>query len=391
MPDRPGVSYGKKPRPDGRWQGYVVLTGGKRRTVIRPTEAEMRAEVDRLADQRDQGREPGTTDPTVLAYLTRYMADRRDGIVGTRPLAPASVVKYERLIRLKVAPYIGTVRMSRVGAGHVDRVMDGLRETGESSHGRQQVYRLLAVAFKHAQRRGLLSQNPCMLVDVPQREKHRVRDLSTEDLAAVLVAARNDPREALLWLGVATGARIGELLALWWTDIDLDGAAITIRRAVQLIPGAGSVVSEPKTEAGIRTMALPAVAVAALRNHRARQDRDGRPNPLGLVFPSSRGTYVNEANWRRDTWEPWKQAAGIDPKTPFRQVARKAHASLLVALGTDPETLRHRSGHTSAVTTFTHYVQTVSTADREAAKKLDAALRKLAAPPKKRRRRRKSG
>lgn len=384
MPDRSGVSYGRRPRADGRWQGYVVLSRGRRRTVIRPTEAEMRTEVDRLAAQRDQGREPSTDDPTLREYLTRWTEQRRDGVIGGRPLAPASVIRYERLIRLHIAPHIGTVRLSRLRAGHVDTLLDALRAARESSHARQQVYRVLSVALKHAHRRGLIDHNPCVLVDVPPRESKRQRELATDDLAAILKAARGHPKEALLWLGVSIGARIGELLALGWADVDLDAARLTIRRSVQQITGAGSVVSGPKTDAGVRTLALPAVAVAALRSHKAQQDKDGRPNPLGLLFPSARGTYLNEANWRRDIWEVWKREASIDPATPFRALTRKAHASLLVSLGIDRETLRHRAGHTSATTTETYYVQTVSGADREAAKKLDAALRKLAAPEPKR-------
>lgn len=392
MPDRTGVSYGKQPRKDGRWQGYVTLSKGQRRTVIRPTAPEMRAEVDRLADQRDQGREPATTDPQLGAYLDRWIEQRRDGQIGGKALALSSVIRYERFVRLKIVPHVGTVRLSRLRAGHIDTLMDTLRVAGESGHARQQVYRVLSVALKHAHRRGLVSHNPCVLVDTPPREPKRSRELSTADLAAMLEAAGGHPNEAILWVGVGTGARIGELLALRWDDLNLEDARVTIQRGVQRITGAGEVVSGPKTEAGIRTMTLPSVAVAALRAHKARQVTARRPNPLGLVFPSSRGTHINESNWRRDIWEPWKRSAGIDPATPFRQLARKAHASLLVSLNVDPETLRHRSGHTSASTTFDNYVMQVPEADREAAKRLDAALRQLIAPkPKRRRWKRESG
>jgi len=381
MAERAGVSYGRKPRADGRWQGYVVLSRGRRRTVIRPTEAEMRAEVDRLADQRDAGREPSTGDPQLGAFLDWWVQRRRDGEIGRRPLAPSSVVRYEQLIRLQIAPTIGTIRLSRLGAGHLDTLMDELKRRRESGNTRQQVYRLLHVALTYAERRGMVARNPCHYLDAPPRDAPRARELAIEDVAAVLAVAEGHPMAALLWLGVATGARIGELLALAWTDVDLDASRLTIRRKVQHLSGIGAHVAEPKTAAGIRTMTLPAVAVAVLRTHRARQTADGRPNPLGLVFPSARGTYLNEANWRRDVWRPWKEAAKIDPATPFRQVTRKAHASLLVALGTDPETLRHRSGHTSAATTMQWYVQTIRDADEQAARKLDKALRKLASPP----------
>lgn len=392
MTDRPGVSYGKKPRADGRWQGYVVLTGKKRRTVIRPTEAEMRAEVDRIADQRDQGREPGTTDPTVTAYLTRWIEQRRDGVIGRRKLAPETVRRYEQLARLQIAPHIGTIRLSRLRAGHIDGLLDDLRKEGASGTVRLQAFRLLHVALKHAERRGLVERNVCDLVDPPSRETEQPRELAVDDVAAVLLAAQGHPCEAMLWTAIATGCRQGELFALRWADIDLDAACVSIREKVQWLSGQGSVRSAPKTAAGVRTMALPSVAVAALRKHKAAQDRAGRPNPLGLAFPSAAGTHFQASNWNKNVWAAWKEQAKIDPTTPLRALTRKAHASLLVSLNVDRETLRHRAGHTSAATTEAYYVQFISAADEDAARKLDAALRKLVSPtptaPKKGKRRR---
>lgn len=385
MPDAPsGVSYGKKPRADGRWQGYIVLSRGRRRTVIRPTEAAMRAEVDRLAAQRESGREPTTGDPQLTAFLTWWSEQRRDGSIGRSRLAPSTVLRYELLIRRQIAPSIGTVRLSRIRPVHVDELLADLKRAGCSGSVRLQAYRLLHVALVYAERRGMVARNPCDLVDPPPRDARPARELDTDAVAAVLRAARGHRQEAMLWVALATGVRQGELFALRWTDVDLDAARVVVREKVQQLPGRGSVRSAPKSAAGVRAMALPAVAVAALRQHRSRQDADGRPNPLGLVFPSASGSHFLAQNWNRSVWDAWKRAAGLDEATPFRALTRKAHHSLLVALGVDPETLRHRAGHTSASTTMDHYVQTVTSADEEAAKRLDAELRRLASAPPKR-------
>lgn len=379
MPEpRPGVSYGRKPRSDGRWQGYVALSGHRRRTVIRRTEAEMRAEVDRLAAQRDAGREPQTGDPTLAAYLTRWIEQRRDGDIGKRKLAPATVIRYEQLARLQIVPTLGTVRLSKLQAVHIDDVLSALRRGGASGTVRLQAYRLLHVALKHAERRGLVARNPCDLVEPPSRDAPRQREIDTDDVTAILQAARGHPHEAILWTAIGCGLRIGEVLNLRWEWIDLDAGRLRIVRKVQHLPGMGAVESDPKTTAGIRRLALPAVTVAALRAHRDAQAKRGRPNPKGLAFPTANGTHLRSSNWYRQVWDAWKRDAGVDPGTPFRQLTRKAHHSLLVTLGVDPETLRHRAGHTSATTTFEYYVETISGADDDAARRLDGALRRLA-------------
>lgn len=375
---RRGVSYGKRPRADGRWQGYIALSGGRRRTVIRPTEAEMRADVDALAALLAEGREPGTGDPQLAAYLDDWIERRRDGDLGKRPLAPATVIRYEQLVRLQIAPHIGTVRLSRLTFGHVEDLLRTLRRAGCSGTVRLQAYRLLHVALKHAERRGQVNRNPCDLVDPPSRDAPEERELDTDDVTAVLQAARGHYHEALLWVAIGCGLRIGELLGLRWEWVDLDEQTLRIRKKVQHLPGLGAVESDPKTRAGRRGMRLPSIALAALRRHRDEQQHAGRRNPMGLVFPSSVGTHIQASNWYRDVWNAWKEQAGIERGVPFRQLTRKAHHSLLVTLGVDPETLRHRAGHTSATTTFAYYVETVSGADDDAAKRLDGALRRLA-------------
>lgn len=380
MPDRQrGVVYGRRPRKDGRWQGYIALSGKRRRTVIRPTEAEMRRDVDALAAQLLDGHEPSTDDPTLAIYVTRWIVGRRDGTIGARPLAFETVRRYEQLLRNQIVPHIGNVRMSRLRASHIEDVLlPNLRKDGASGTVLLQVYRLLHVVLKRADRQGVVRRNWCDLVDPPIRGVEAERELDTDAVTGVLQAARGHRHEALLWTAIGTGARKGELFALRSTDLDLDRAVVHVREKVQWQTGRGSVRSAPKTKAGIRTLALPSAVVAMLRAHLARQAKGGRANPLDLVFPSERGTHLQQSNWNRYVWAAWLDAAHLDPRTTFRALTRKASHSLLAAAGVDPETIRHRAGHTSATTTFDHYVQTVGAADRAAADKLDAEIRKLA-------------
>jgi len=84
---------------------------------------------------------------------------------------------------------------------------------------------------------------------------------------------------------------------------------------------------------------------SACRSHRSlsygdAQEKAGRPNPLGLVFPSATGTVLQASNWNKNVWAAWKEQAGLDPKTTFKPLTRKVHHSPLVMLGVEVETLR---------------------------------------------------
>ncbi len=64
-----------------------------------------------------------------------------------------------------------------------------------------------------------------------------------------------------------TGMRRGEVLALRWLSVDLDGKLIRVREATR----EHIQVKAPKTKAGKRDLSLPAIVVQALRDHRRQQ------------------------------------------------------------------------------------------------------------------------
>jgi integrase len=90
----------------------------------------------------------------------------------------------------------------------------------------------------------------------------------------------------LVLLGLATGAWLGELLALRLSDLDLDTGVARISRSAQLVDGLVR-FKVPKTTAGIRPVALGPATITALRRHRADQLE------LRLAFA---GAYNTEAD-----------------------------------------------------------------------------------------------
>ncbi|MBT2515465.1 tyrosine-type recombinase/integrase [Arthrobacter sp. ISL-30] len=107
---------------------------------------------------------------------------------------------------------------------------------------------------------------------------------------------------------LATGARIGEVLAIRWKDIDLQAKLPTITISGTVIVEGGRTAyrqEHPKTKAGFRTMKLPQFAAETLKRRCAAE----RPNPEDMLFPSSTGTLRSPHNFRRQ----WRDArAGSD-------------------------------------------------------------------------------
>jgi integrase len=87
--------------------------------------------------------------------------------------------------------------------------------------------------------------------------------------------------------------RQGELLGLRWGDLDLAAGTLRVERQLQRLDGAFRLVAL-KTPRSRRTIAIPAILVAQLREHRARQEAERE-----LVFPSTVGTPLDPRNLTR--------------------------------------------------------------------------------------------
>ena len=72
---------------------------------------------------------------------------------------------------------------------------------------------------------------------------------------------------------LTTGLRRGELLALLWTDLDVEAKTISVTKQVNRINGE-LVVSQPKTQNSVRTLAIPQQAVDLLvEEHKKHPER----------------------------------------------------------------------------------------------------------------------
>jgi integrase len=130
---------------------------------------------------------------------------------------------------------------------------------------------LLQAALKDAVRLGLVQRNVAELVDPPRR-MHREMAILSEDQARQLLAAATGGRiETLCMVALATGMRVGELLALKWEDLNLEDTSLQVHATLRYLPVHGLTREEAKTAHSRRRIALPTTVVEALRKHQTRQ------------------------------------------------------------------------------------------------------------------------
>jgi integrase len=170
---------------------------------------------------------------------------------------------------------------------------------------------------------------------------------------------------------MATGVRIGEALALYWEDADLESATVTINYTVVRAKGEGLVRKSTKPSAGERVLPLPSWAAEMLRARRDAARDDGRPN-TSPVFPNSDGGLRDPSN----SLPVLREARGSEGFSwVTSHVFRKTAATVLDEAGLSARVIADQLGHARPSMTQDVYLGR-KVASRETANVLEGVLGK---------------
>lgn len=329
-----------------------------------------------LAGERNPAVLSGTAPrpETVAEYLPRFLALHRCGDNTRRA--------YRWRMGYVVAG-LGDVPLTTLSIGQVQDWLDTLAVAVSPATARA-AREFLVLALNRLVRAERLPRNVAALATPPSHTRSLPTILRGNELATFLRAldAESAEQRALWLLALYGQLRAGELAGLCWRDVDTASGAVTVARTrtrgEDHRPRLGQ---DAKTPAGRRTVALPAVVVAALKAHRVEQAAHRLSAPIGydiedhgLVFPGRRGRVAGSSGMEARLARLCRRA-GVPVVTPHD--LRHAGASLLIELGVDAKTVAERLGHASPATTLTTYVHPSRERHSAAAELLGEALEKL--------------
>jgi integrase len=361
--------------PNGRWA--VVLSGGwkdgkrVRRWIYGDTQAQALEKMEQAKAEFRAGNPVGVQKEKVAEFLRRWLED------SARPrIKPRSYERFDELIRLHIAPALGSIRLEKLSAADVQRMINAKRREGYSAQTVTHCRNVLRAALNHAMRWGLVNRNVAALVDVPRIERPAVHAVTSEQARILLDASQGSPFEAVYAVALASGARRGELLALTWADVDLDPGRLSITRSLQRIGGKLQ-LTEVKTAKSRRTIPLAQYAIRALRAHRARQAQQRLAagaqwrDTLGLVFTNRDGGFVEPVTLNRDFGRIVRKA-----KLPTMRFHGLRHgaATLMLREGTPLKLIQELLGHSSIAVTSGFYLHLDDEFKRQGADAMDRAL-----------------
>jgi integrase len=191
----------------------------------------------------------------------------------------------------------------------------------------------------------------------------------------LLDAVRLHRLGALFTVALALGLRQGEALGLKWDAVDFQAGTLQVRAALQRVGKAWHLV-EPKSERSRRVVALPRMAIVALRAHRVRQKKErllagSRWHEMGFVFTTRTGTPLAPRNLNR-AFKGLLKRANL-PDVRFHDLRHTA-ATFLLAQGVDARTIMETLGHSQISLTMNTYAHVLVEARQDAADRLGRVL-----------------
>ena len=174
-------------------------------------------------------------------------------------LRECTMVGYESAWRCHIVDAFGGLEIDSITAGMIETWMAGMPRGAA-----RKAWGVLRTMLRKAFRWGMSSVDVTTRVRGPKRTDHQPRVLDSRQIATLLRGFWGHELEAWLICSVTLGLRPEEALGLEWSDIDLRGGQVRIRRGVQWVSG-HEVVVEPKTDLSARELVLPRFAVLRLR------------------------------------------------------------------------------------------------------------------------------
>jgi integrase len=358
------------------WQREVKAAAKERREVADPLPEAMR-------------RKPKVAGPAPLSDLeSRTVAEHVRAWLDGADVSPKTKERYRQLVEQQLVPHLGAIPLRKLHLADVKGWHATLAQRGgadERPLSKQTVWhahRVLHRALTYAVELDLLPRNVAggKPGRPPMVRRREAASLTPEQHAELMHKLAGHPFYPIALLALASGARRGELLALRWSDVDLDGASLRIARSLEET-GAGLRFKEPKTQHGRRSMPLAPQAVEALRAHRRGQLELrmalglGRPAPDALVFATPEGEPMSPDKLSRD-WRRLMDSLGLPP-IGFHAL-RHTHVSMLISAGVDVLSVSRLLGHGSPAITLNVYSHLFTNKDAAAAAAIEAALRTAA-------------
>ncbi|HEL1075706.1 TPA: site-specific integrase [Streptococcus equi subsp. zooepidemicus] len=295
---------------------------------------------------------------------------------------PQTFIATKRMLCNHLIPVFGALRLNKLSVNYIQNFINDL--SSELVH-YSVVHSINRRVLQYGVSLQLLPFNPArdvMLPKVPKKENKAIKFIAPEDLKALMAYMEKLANKkfsyffdyVLYSVLLATGCRFGEVVALEWSDIDLDNGTISITKNYSRLL---KLIGTPKSKAGVRVISIDKKTINLLRLYKNRQRQlfiETGARVSAVVFSTPLKEYQNMAT-RQESLDRRITEVGI-PRFTFHAF-RHTHASLLLNAGISYKELQYRLGHATLAMTMDIYGHLSMDKEKEAVSYYEKAINSL--------------
>ncbi|OIJ12731.1 hypothetical protein BKP35_09105 [Anaerobacillus arseniciselenatis] len=276
---------------------------------------------------------------------------------------------YERIIRVHLKPDLGHLQLNELKVRDIQHYYstkvksENSEENSENAEklSKQSVlhhHRVLCKALNDALDWEFVKKNVARKAKPPKPDKAPFTTYSKGELELLLECAKGSEIYYPIFLGAAyTGARLGELRALTWGDIDFNKRKMYITKSAYDKKGEGVKIKNATKNGQHRAIAMGKRLIEFLKRHKENYEKKKALlgptfNPNDLVFFNTKGNYLDVRDLARAYKKAVKEANLQDSR--FHDL-RHSHATILLQNNVHPKVVSERLGHTKVSITLDLY------------------------------------
>ena len=303
-------------------------------------------------------------------------------------IKPNSQQSMEGIVRIHILPVFGDYKLDKLTTPIIQQQVNKWADkANKGEKGAYANYSFLNNINRRILQYGVTMQaiqhNPARDVIIPrkqQNKEHKVKFFSNQELKQFLDYLEDLDQSSyenffdyvLYKTLLASGCRIGEALALEWSDIDLKKGIINISKTLNRYQETNT----PKSKAGLREVDIDTATVTLLKEYKKRQQIQawqlGRSE--GIVFTPFTTKYAYACLLRKRLQGHFK-TAGV-PDISFHGF-RHTHATIMLYAGIEAKDLQYRLGHSNISMTLNTYVHATKEGAKKAVSIFETAISNL--------------
>lgn len=264
--------------------------------------------------------------------------------------------------------------------------LKGLQEEGLAPETTNTYRSILSSLFAYAVRNKYVSENPVSVIKQFRMPKKEIQTFDSLQLTSYLNGCKelaeeeaNHGNYVALKTAAYTGMRIGEVLALRWSDIDFDNATIRVAHSLSYSTKDKGYSLDGTKNKRVRHVTISNELVQTLKWYKMqwmflvkKMRNEPEPSFANLVFLTIEGKPKHRSYLRH-----WHKRVLREKGLPedFRiHDLRHTHATLLLELGEHPKVVQERLGHKDISVTMDMYTHVTMTLQKQTAETFGALM-----------------